>query len=64
MIGYEVNGEIRRAETVEEARRLFSADLARYERRENRQLLAVSVGAVFAITSIVVGVIGWAEGWL
>ena len=64
MIGYEVNGKVKQAQTVEEARRLFSADLARYERRENRQLLAVSVGSVFAITALVVGVIGWVEGWL
>ena len=64
MIGYEVNGKVRRAETIEEARRLFAADLARYERRENRQLLAVSVVSVFTITGLVVGVVGWVEGWL
>ena len=64
MIGYQINGKVKRADTVEEARRLFAVDLARYERRENRQLLAVSVGSVFSITALVVGVVGWVEGWL
>ena len=64
MIGIEINGKVRRAASIEEARRLVDGEIERKRRREDQRLLAGSLVGALIIASLAVVVMGLADGWL